>query len=80
MVAAAGVAGAGAVGYGIGALISKAIEGTDFADRLGRGIAQVLAMFGNKNAQEALKIEVSVLNGNIVAAVKEEQKKEAVRN
>jgi len=47
-------AGAGAAGYGVGTLISKAIEGTRLSDKIGEGVARVLATFGNREAQQAL--------------------------
>lgn len=52
----AGILSAAAlVGYGIGTAIYKGIEGTAFADKLGAGIARVLAAFGNDEAKAALK-------------------------
>lgn len=80
LVAAGGVAAAGAVGYGIGSLINKGIEGTQFADMLGRSIAIAMAGLGNKEAQQSLKIELDVKNGNIVAAVTEANNRQALRN
>lgn len=57
-VAGLAVGGAGAAGYGAGKLIyDNALEGTDFADKLGRSIAQALAFMGNDNAQSALNAE-----------------------
>ena len=50
----AGVLAAGGVGYGIGSLISKGIEGTKVADGIGEMVAQVMAFFGNQEAQDAL--------------------------
>lgn len=52
---ALGAAGAG--GYAVGGWINKNyIEGTETGDRIGRTVAQVLAFFGNKEAQEAIDI------------------------
>lgn len=52
---AAGAAGAG--GYALGGVINKNfVEGTETGNRIGRTVAQVLAYFGNKEAQEALNI------------------------
>ncbi|WP_273152848.1 hypothetical protein [Methylophaga thiooxydans] len=57
-VAGLSVAGAGAGGYGAGKVIyDNALEGTEFADALGRSIAKALALFGNDNAQAALSAE-----------------------
>ena len=50
----AGVLAAGGVGYGVGTLISKGIEGTKVADGIGEAIAQVMAFFGNQEAQDAI--------------------------
>lgn len=60
--AAAGVAGGGALavaggaagGYLIGTGISKSIEGTAVADKIGASIATALAAFGNDDAQAAI--------------------------
>lgn len=52
--AGGGVALAGAAGYGVGTLVSKGIEGTALADGIGKGIATVLGVFGNEEAQAAL--------------------------
>ncbi len=49
------VGAAGAAGYGIGTLINKNfVEGTGTGDAIGEGIAQVLAFFGNDEAQAAV--------------------------
>jgi len=45
-----------AAGYGVGTLISKAIEGTRLSDKIGEGVARVLATFGNREAQQALAL------------------------
>jgi hypothetical protein len=46
---------AGAAGYGIGTVIHKTLlEGTTASDKIGEGIANVLAFFGNDEAQNAL--------------------------
>lgn len=80
LAAGAGVLGAGAVGYGIGSLINKGIEGTAFADAIGRAVATALAMFGNKEAERAIKIDLEVKNGSLVASVNEAQSRQASRN
>lgn len=49
------VVGAGAVGYGVGSVISdKLIEGTSFGDKIGATIAKTLAVFGNEDAKAAV--------------------------
>lgn len=48
---------AGAVGYGVGSLIHKAIEGTAVSNAIGKAIAQGLAMVGNKEAKISLEID-----------------------
>lgn len=51
------VAGAGAVGWEIGTQINKHfVEGTAFGDKLGEGIATIMAGLGNKEAQRALDV------------------------
>lgn len=50
------VGAAGLAGYGFGSLIYKSIENTDFADRLGGTIAQILSPF-SKEAEAALSRE-----------------------
>lgn len=52
------VGAAGLAGYGAGSMIyDNAIQGTEFADTLGRSIAKALAFFGNDNARAALNAE-----------------------
>ena len=52
---AGGVGVAGVGGYALGAGINKAfIEGTWLSDKIGAGVARALAMFGNKNAAQAV--------------------------
>lgn len=51
------LAGAGAAGVGVGTLISKQIEGTDFGHWIGRSVARALALVGDENAQRALDAE-----------------------
>ncbi|MDO8654187.1 MAG: phage tail tape measure protein [Undibacterium sp.] len=80
MMAAGGLLAAGAVGYGAGSLINKGIEGTEFSESIGRSIAMAMAAMGNKEAKEALKIEIDVKNGNIVAAVTAAQDRKSLRN
>lgn len=48
------VAGGAAGGYLIGTGISKSIEGTAVADKIGASIAHALAAFGNDDAQAAI--------------------------
>lgn len=48
------LAAAGSVGYAIGTAIYKSIENTDTADKIGGTIANILAKFGDKDAQEAI--------------------------
>lgn len=54
---AGGVLAAGAAGWGVGTLISKAIEGSSVQDAIGRTITRGLALFGNDDAQESLRLE-----------------------
>lgn len=77
---AGGVGIAGAAGYAGGSLINKAIEGTAFADSLGRSIAKALAFLGSEDAKRALRIEVDVKNGNIVAAINQANARQASRH
>lgn len=49
-----GVVGAGAAGYAAGSLINKGIEGTSVGDAIGSGVTHVAAMFGDKEAQQAI--------------------------
>jgi hypothetical protein len=63
--AAAGAGAAGLAGYGLGSLIYKGIEDSSFADRLGEGIAKVLAVFGNENAQEAVAVREALSNSRV---------------
>jgi hypothetical protein len=63
------VSAAGLVGYGAGTLANKAlIEGTPLADKIGRTIATIMASFGNKEAQQALNINLHI-DGKQVATV-----------
>jgi TP901 family phage tail tape measure protein len=54
----AGAAGvvAAAVGYGIGTLINKAIEGSDLSNKIGEAVAHALAALGNKEAKLVIEI------------------------
>jgi hypothetical protein len=54
------IGAAGAGGYAVGGLISKELEGTEMGNSIGRATAQVLAFFGNKEAQAALDAEAGV--------------------
>lgn len=57
-VAGLAVAGSGAAGYGAGKMLyDNVLEGTEFADTLGRSIAKALAFLGNDNAKSALNAE-----------------------
>lgn len=49
---AAALSAAAMAGWEVGSAIYKEIEGTDTADAIGAGITKVLAVFGNKDAQE----------------------------
>jgi len=60
------VGAAGAAGYGAGSLAYKGIEGTEFADAIGSGVAHFLALFGNEEAKAS------------IAANEQQQKQEAV--
>ncbi len=54
---AAGVGVAGAVGYGAGTLLYEhAVKGTKVEDVIGMSVASVLGLFGNKDAQYALRM------------------------
>ncbi|MEO9385294.1 phage tail tape measure protein [Chromobacterium phragmitis] len=57
--AAAGVLASAAAGYGIGTGVYKLTEGTDagdwIVDKIGGGIAHVLALFGNEEAKAAIE-------------------------
>lgn len=79
--AAAMVAGAGAVGYGVGTVgYNHAIAGTEFGDNLGGMIATILAGMGNKEAKQALEINLHLDGQQINAAVESRQKTSARRN
>jgi len=54
--AGGGVLAAGVGGYAVGTGIYKAIEGTTAADKIGEGVARVLAFFGNEEARRAVEI------------------------
>lgn len=55
--AGAGVLAAGGAGYAVGTGINKTlIEGTAVGDKIGEGVARVLAFFGNEEAQRAVEI------------------------
>lgn len=68
---AAAVAAAGAVGYGIGTLISKKlVQGTKAGDAIGSGIAHVLSFFGDKTAENAIKQNDAAGSGQVTPAQK----------
>lgn len=46
--------GAGAAGYGVGSIISNAIEGTKASDVIGEAIAKTLAFLGSQDAKDAV--------------------------
>jgi hypothetical protein len=50
------IAGAFAVGHGAGSLLyENKLAGTEFADKVGEGVARVLALFGNEDARRAIE-------------------------
>lgn len=71
------LAAAGAAGYGIGTGIYKVAEGTPVGDALidkvGGGIAKVLAFFGNENAAQAVaiteKLQQTEIKGTVSVTV-----------
>lgn len=71
--AGAAVLAAGAAGYGVGTLINKTlIEGTELGDKIGEGVARVLALFGNDSAQQAIAANErasAVLSGKVAIEV-----------
>lgn len=83
--AAAAVAAAGGAGYAGGSLINMGINkvdkslGTSIGNDIGRLVAQAMAALGSQNAKEALKIEIDVKNGNIVAEVNRANARESAR-
>lgn len=79
--ATAGVAGAGAVGLGIGYGINKAgFDGSDSQHTLGGVIAQILANFGNEDAQRALEINLHLDGEQIATVVNKRNSRTASRN
>lgn len=64
--AAAGVGAAGAAGYGIGTglynLSERTASGRKQNEDIGRGIAKLLAFFGNDNARETLALDARARN------------------
>ncbi len=48
---------AGAVGWSIGSIVAKDMEGTEFGNDVGKGVAVLLAMLGNQDAKDALKAD-----------------------
>lgn len=52
---AGGVAAAGLAGYGVGTLINdNFVNGTEFGDTIGRNLNVIAALFGSKDAKDAL--------------------------
>ena len=59
--ATAGVGAAGFLGYAAGTAINRNfIDGTKLGDQIGESVARVLAAFGNKEAQQALEVNVNI--------------------
>lgn len=58
---AGGVGLAGAAGYGAGTLLHKGLlEGTSVSNVIGRGVANVMGFFGNKDAANAVRAEAEL--------------------
>ena len=78
---AAGVGAAGLVGYGTGSLINKGINaadsklGTSIGDSIGQAVAVALAAFGNKEAKQALQVNLHIDGRQISAVVETQQRK-----
>ena len=69
--AGAGVMAAGAGGYAVGTGINKAfIEGTAVGDKIGEGVARVLALFGNEEARRAVEINDKLREAKIGGEVR----------
>lgn len=69
--AGAGVMAAGAGGYAVGTGINKAfIEGTAVGDKIGEGVARVLALFGNEEARRAVEINGKLREAKIGGEVR----------
>ena len=69
--AGAGVMAAGAGGYAVGTGINKAfIEGTAVGDKIGEGVARVLALFGNEEARRAVEINYKLRDAKIGGEVR----------
>ncbi len=51
------VAGAGAVGYGIGSVINMGLEGTKTGDNIGEAVTKIWAALGSESAKEALEAQ-----------------------
>ncbi|MEW5942533.1 MAG: phage tail tape measure protein, partial [Pseudomonadota bacterium] len=69
--AGAGVMAAGAGGYAVGTGINKAfIEGTAVGDKIGEGVARVLAFFGNEEARRAVEINDKLRDAKIGGEVR----------
>lgn len=81
MASAAGMVGAaGLAGYGAGSLYYKSIEGTDIADKIGGTIATILANFGNKEAERALEVNLSIDGQQVAAVVNGRNERQARRH
>lgn len=68
-----GVGLAGAAGYGIGTWLHSKMD-VEASDRLGDGVARMLAFFGSKNAQEAVALRDKFnkdFQGNITVSIED---------
>lgn len=80
-----GVAAAGGVGYGLGTLANFAINsldehfGTSVGESIGRAVAEALAKLGVSGAKEALKIELEMKNGNLIATMNDQARSDTLR-
>lgn len=81
MTAGAAVAGAGAAGYALGTLVNRMfLEGTDFSDGLGRGIAKIGSAFGSTGARDALASEAAGAEATTRAAERMERAAERMEH
>lgn len=64
--ATASVGAAGFLGYGVGSAINREfIDGTKLGDDIGEAVARVLATLGNKEAQQALELNLHI-DGEVI--------------
>lgn len=68
--AGAGVLAAGGAGYAVGTGINKALEGTAVGDKIGEGVARVLALFGNEEARRAVELNEKLREAKIGGEVR----------